>query len=200
MKRKLRIGLTTEMMVLFIISLIITIFGVIMIFKSLNISAYNINKFLFPEHFKDKIILEGYKKSVGKRVDRVINEDIDNLRTPHKMDKKLKKEFPYNFRGKTLVFIINSKGNIISSNNNEDMYNISSSMIKETLSIKMYDDDIANIRQIKKINNDLYIVIISDSVIDGELIIMYIGLFIFMIIFAILAKGRLKYIISIKKE
>ncbi|NFM78404.1 HAMP domain-containing histidine kinase [Clostridium botulinum] len=199
MKRKLRIGLTTEMMLLFIISLIITIFGVITIFKSLNISAYNINKFLFPEHFKDKIILEGYKKSVGKRVDRVINEDIDNLRTPHKMDKKLKKEFPYNFRGKTLVFIINSKGNIISSNNNEDMYNISPSMIKETLSIKMYDDNIANIRQIKKINNDLYIVITSDSVIDGELIIMYIGLFIFMIIFAILAKGRLKYIISIKK-
>ncbi len=79
------------------------------------------------------------------------------------------------------------------------MYNISPSMIKETLSIKMYDDNIANIRQIKKINNDLHIVIISDSVIDGELIIMYIGLFIFMIIFAILAKGRLKYIISIKK-
>ncbi len=77
-----------------------------MIFKSLNISAYNINKFLFPEHFKDKIILEGYKKSVGKRVDRVINEDIDNLRTPHKMDKKLKKEFPYNFRGKTLVLLL----------------------------------------------------------------------------------------------
>lgn len=100
MKRKLRIGLTTEMMLLFIISLIITIFGVITIFKSLNISAYNINKFLFPEHFKDKIILEGYKKSVGKRVDRVINEDIDNLRTPHKMDKNLKKNFHITLEGK----------------------------------------------------------------------------------------------------
>ncbi|NCI19050.1 HAMP domain-containing histidine kinase [Clostridium botulinum] len=199
MKRKLRIGLTTEMMVLFIISLIITIFGMMMVLGSLNISSYNINKFLFPEHFKDKVIIEEYEKTVGRRVDRVIKGNINQLKVPHKMDEKLKKEFPYNFRGKTLVYIINSNGEILSSNNEENMYTIPPSMIKETLSIKMYDDNIANIRQIKKINNDLYIVIISDSVIDGELIIMYIGLFIFMIIFAILAKGRLKYIISIKK-
>lgn len=187
------------MMVLFIISLIITIFGMMMVLGSLNISSYNINKFLFPEHFKDKVIIEEYEKTVGRRVDRVIKGNINQLKVPHKMDEKLKKEFPYNFRGKTLVYIINSNGEILSSNNEENMYTIPPSMIKETLSIKMYDDNIANIRQIKKINNDLYIVIISDSVIDGELIIMYIGLFIFMIIFAILAKGRLKYIISIKK-
>ncbi|HCL4549475.1 histidine kinase dimerization/phospho-acceptor domain-containing protein [Clostridium botulinum] len=186
-------------MVLFIISLIITIFGMMMVLGSLNISSYNINKFLFPEHFKDKVIIEEYEKTVGRRVDRVIKGNINQLKVPHKMDEKLKKEFPYNFRGKTLVYIINSNGEILSSNNEENMYTIPPSMIKETLSIKMYDDNIANIRQIKKINNDLYIVIISDSVIDGELIIMYIGLFIFMIIFAILAKGRLKYIISIKK-
>ncbi|MCC5416209.1 sensor histidine kinase, partial [Clostridium botulinum] len=156
MKRKLRIGLTTEMMVLFIISLIITIFGMMMVLGSLNISSYNINKFLFPEHFKDKVIIEEYEKTVGRRVDRVIKGNINQLKVPHKMDEKLKKEFPYNFRGKTLVYIINSNGEILSSNNEENMYTIPPSMIKETLSIKMYDDNIANIRQIKKINNDLY--------------------------------------------
>ncbi|MBD5637176.1 HAMP domain-containing histidine kinase [Clostridium botulinum] len=184
---------------LFIMSLIITILGMVIVFRSLDISAYNINKFLFPEHFKEKAIIEKYKSSVNAGIDKIVKEDINDLKIPHKMDEKLKKEFPYGFSGKILVFIINFKGQIISSNNNEYMYNISPTMIKESLSIKMYEDDIANIRQIKKINNDLYIAVIKDMVIDGEIIIVYIVLFVFMIIFAILAKGRLRYIIFIEK-
>nr|WP_243464690.1 histidine kinase dimerization/phospho-acceptor domain-containing protein [Clostridium botulinum] len=200
MKRKLRIGLTTELMLLFVISLIITIFGMMMVLGSLNISSYNINKFLFPEHFKDKVIIEEYEKTVGRRVDRVIKGNINQLKVPHKMDEKLKKEFPYNFRGKTLVYIINSNGEILSSNNEENMYTIRKSTIKEGLELKRYDDNIIiNIRETKKISDNLYIVINNDSVIDGDFIIMCTGLFAFMIIFAILAKGRLKYIISIKK-
>ncbi|MCR1074840.1 HAMP domain-containing histidine kinase [Clostridium botulinum] len=200
MKRKLRIGLTTELMLLFVISLVITIFGMMMVLGSLNISSYNINKFLFPEHFKDKVIIEEYEKTVGRRVDRVIKGNINQLKVPHKMDEKLKKEFPYNFRGKTLVYIINSNGEILSSNNEENMYTIRKSTIKEGLELKRYDDNIIiNIRETKKISDNLYIVINNDSVIDGDFIIMCTGLFAFMIIFAILAKGRLKYIISIKK-
>ena len=200
MKRKLRIGLTTELMLLFIISLIIAIFGVMTILGRLNISSYNINKFLFPEHFKNKFIIKEYKRTVGEQVDRFIKEHTNELKIPHKMDEKLKKEFPYDFRGKTLVFIINSDGEILSSNNEENFYNIRKSIIKEGLEIKKYDDDITiNIREIKKVNKNLYIVINHDSVIDGDFIMMCTGLFVFMIIFAILAKGRLRYIIFIEK-
>lgn len=199
MKRKLRIRLTTELMILFIIALIITVFGVGIALGSLDISAYNINKYSHPEHFKNSFIIKEYESTVEKRVNRVMKENPNQLKVPHKMDKKLKKEFPYSFRGKTLVYIINSNGEILSSNNEENMCNIRKSMIKEGVQIKKYHGDIINIRQIKKINNDLYIAIISDSVIDGELIIMYTELFVFMIIFAILAKGRLRYIILIEK-
>ncbi len=43
-------------MILFIIALIITVFGAGIALRSLDISAYNINKYLHPEHFKNSFI------------------------------------------------------------------------------------------------------------------------------------------------
>ncbi|HBJ2611798.1 TPA: HAMP domain-containing histidine kinase [Clostridium botulinum] len=186
-------------MLLFIIALVTTVFGVGITLGRLDISAYDVNKYLHPEHFKNSFIIREYKSTIEKRANRIMKENPNQLKVPHKMDKKLKEEFPYGFRGKTLVYIINSDGEILSSNNEENMCNIRKSSIKEGVQIKKYYGDIVNIRQIKKINNDLYIAIISDSVIDGELIVMYTELLVFMIIFAILAKGRLRYIIFIEK-
>lgn len=123
-------------MILFIIALVTTVFGVCAALRSLNISSYNINKFLFPEHFKNSFIIKEYKKTVGEQVDSFVKKHINELKTPHKMDEQLKKEFPYDFRGKTLVFIINSNGEILSSNNEENFYNIRKSIIKEGLEIK----------------------------------------------------------------
>ena len=200
MKRKLRIGLTTELMLLFIIALIITVFGVGIALGRLDISSYNINKFLFPDDFKNEFIIREYKRTVGERVDKFVKENINELKKSHKMDEKLKKEFPYDFRGKTLVYIVNSNGEILSSNNEENFYNVRKSIIKEGLQIKKYENDITiNIREIKKVNDNIYILINHDSVIDGDFIIMYTELFVFMILFAILAKGRLRYIIFIEK-
>lgn len=187
-------------MLLFIIALIITVFGVGIALGRLDISSYNINKFLFPDDFKNEFIIREYKRTVGERVDKFVKENINELKKSHKMDEKLKKEFPYDFRGKTLVYIVNSNGEILSSNNEENFYNVRKSIIKEGLQIKKYENDITiNIREIKKVNDNIYILINHDSVIDGDFIIMYTELFVFMIIFAILAKGRLRYIIFIEK-
>ncbi|WP_030037062.1 MULTISPECIES: sensor histidine kinase [Clostridium] len=187
-------------MLLFIIALIITVFGVGIALGRLDISSYNINKFLFPDDFKNEFIIREYKRTVGERVDKFVKENINELKKSHKMDEKLKKEFSYDFRGKTLVYIVNSNGEILSSNNEENFYNVRKSIIKEGLQIKKYENDITiNIREIKKVNDNIYILINHDSVIDGDFIIMYTELFVFMIIFAILAKGRLRYIIFIEK-
>ncbi len=105
-------------MLLFIIALITTVFGIEIGLQSVNISSYNINKYLHPEHFKDSFIIRDYKRTIEKRVNRIMKENPNKLKVPHKMDEKLKEEFPYSFRGKVLVYIINSDGGEILSSNN----------------------------------------------------------------------------------
>lgn len=199
MKKKFKTHLVGELIAIFIISLILTTISISITFKSLNISAFSINKILFPKHYDKDYIIGRYKRFVGDNVEKIIKGNIKDIKVPHKMDTILKEEIPYSFNGKTLVFIVNSKGEILNSNIDKDLYSIKNFKINEGLQLKRYDSMSINIKETKKISDDLFMIILNDTVIDGEIIIIYIGIVIFMIIATILAKGRLKYIIDIEK-
>ncbi len=199
MKRKLRIGLTAELIIIFIISLISSTLGVVIVFNRLNISVERINRYLFPSNYKDNVILSEYSNNAGKDIDNFINKNMNDIKIPHKVDDKLKESFQYGYNAKILVFVVNSKGEIINSNNKKEMFNIQVPMLKEILEVNQEETGMAQITNVKKISSDLYMIVIKDVVIQGDFIMILIGIFVFIVIFALLGQGRLKYIISIEK-
>lgn len=199
MKRKFRIGLTFELLILFIVALIITILGLNRLLSFLNISGENINKWIFPSNYKDEFILERYKEGIGQKVDIFIKDSINNIKITDNMDHKLKEAFPYYFNGKTQVYITNYKGDIKNSNIEENIYAIQPYMLKETLEVKHFSGEMIRVIEVKKINRDLYVVVINETTVMGDIVIIAISIVICMIIFLLLIKGRLMYIIHIEK-
>ncbi|MFD3158004.1 sensor histidine kinase [Haloimpatiens sp. FM7330] len=203
MKRKFRIGLTFEVFILFIIALIITVTCLPKMLSVLNISEESINQWAFPSKYKDEVILKQYKKGLGQRVDRFIKENLSDIKSSKNinknMNKKLKDSFPYYFNGKTLVYIVNSKGKIINSNIEEKIYSIQTSMLKKSLEVTHCNSEMMRVIEVKKINNDLYVVVIHDGTVVGGFLMMCISIIVFMIIFLLFVKGRLRYILHIER-
>lgn len=201
MKRKLRIGLTTEFIILIVTSLIITWLFPIIIFPIMGYPTerleYSTSEVLHPENFKEETILERYKSNFHPIINKIISKNENTVKIPHKLDEKLKKEFPNEW---DFVCIFNSDGDILHCNNKENIYNIKKDKIRETLELKKekYSREV-DIKEIKKINNDVYVLIITHTAISTGLPLVFIIICIWIVVFSILVKGRLRYIIFIEK-
>lgn len=198
MKRKLRIGLTTELIILIWVAIIIT-FIIIWAVEIGNSNGFDyiMGKIISPQNFKDEIIIKKYKNDFHPTINNIINENKNVIKIPHKLDRKLEKAF----NNRTdFVCIFNSNGEILHSNKNDNIYNIKKEKIRENLEVRKVKSSVeANIKEIKKIDNNLYILVLSHRIAQTGLLSMIVTIFIWIVIFAILTKGRLKYIIGIKK-
>ena len=198
MKKKLRIGLTGELIIIFVLSLFATIFILITTFKCLNITPTKINKFLFSASYKNEAIIKRYKELTGQFIDRFIKDNINDFEKVDKMKSKLKEAFPYDYNGKLSLYIVNLKGEILYSNIEEEMINIKISKLRDTLEVKKYDG-LAQIIEVKKISEDLYLVVRKDEVIVGDLAFVIMSVMVCLMIFALFIRGRFKYILSIER-
>lgn len=198
MKKKFKFGLTGELVIAFILSFIAAIFVLIITFKCFNITSNKINKFLFSASYKDEVILKNYKNSTGQFIDIFIKENIKDIREIDKMESKIKEAFPYDYNGKLSLYIVNLKGEILYSNNEDTIFNVQTSKLKDTIEVKK-NHGLAQIIEVKKINEDLYYVAKKDEVIIGDLAIMILSIIVCLIIFSLFIRGRLKYILSIER-
>ncbi|SHJ27384.1 Signal transduction histidine kinase [Clostridium cavendishii DSM 21758] len=198
MKRRIKIPLTLELLVIAILTFFLVYSGMYFVLGVFNISTSEVNKFLCPNSFEDKYILESYKRHT-KGFENFMFENKEKLKIKDSMNYELNKNFHYDFQGKTVVFLVNSDGEILNSNNNEKLLSIDKNSLKDSLQVKKYGDDIVGVQEVKKIDENLYMIVNYDMVILGGSIFIYIQLVLWPIVFAICAKGRLKYIVSINK-
>ena len=198
MKKNYKFGLTGEITISFFLSGIFAIFIFILASKSLNITSRSINKIVFPSNFNDEVILQKFTRDTGNDIDIFIRKNLQDITNHDEFQKKLKKSFPYEYNGKLSIYIANLKGEILNSSTEEEIFSIQTSKLKETLEVKQ-NDYLAQVVEIKKIDEERYLVVKQEQVIGGGLISSFLFILLWMIIFALLTKGRLRYILSIEK-
>lgn len=199
MRKRIKLGITKELILYLFLSAILTIF-IVSIFSSVfKISSLKLDKFLFPSRFNHNNIIQNYYSFTGKKINTFIDENNENLSKPHKLDNQLKEKFPYDDNRIVSVYFVDSSGDIINSNAEDMLFRFQPRLLKKNIFVTEYDSRV-KLTEIKKLNENLYSVVIDDALLADDAIAALIFLVLWMILFLILIKGRLRYVKYIEKR
>ncbi|TYQ16871.1 UNVERIFIED_CONTAM: signal transduction histidine kinase [Acetivibrio alkalicellulosi] len=225
---KFKIGLIGEVILFFSLSIILTILIITIAVSKLNISRinypYSSNESLLISYN------QGLKKNIDEFINKNIdNLSIPHKLDSELKDAfPVNHASSLSNYQELIIAIVNNKGELLNSNtgvsiinseidyidltvffeNNssnsistfyEDKLNIISFNPKNNLKVVYNDDDKIQIKETRKINDNLYLIVVKRTVFTNSLVVI-LGIAFFITIFTLLTRGRLKYILFLKKE